>query len=270
MPLKLKPSFTLDMETIGATQKEQSNMGMNDITLTPSEKITIIKKPFDLQKIPDNFGKNDVSMKKIKQKFTKNQSGKEFGVRLEFYKNTDESKFTKIFTYDKEDSNIIEDKILQEVYYHEMFYNSRKTCDFMIPELIQYGNLDTNHSWESSFYIQMEFIQSDMFKKSMQSNNCKNLEEKVKTINKCLEERNLYHNDLHHENILVDKNNNIIIIDFGEASNTPVNFNEISLCNKTGGKCKTRTKRKTNKKRIVQRKTNKKRINRRRQTIKHK
>ena len=116
----------------------------------------------------------------------------------------------------------------------------------------------------------MEFIQSDMFKKSMQSNNCKNLEEKVKTINKCLEERNLYHNDLHHENILVDKNNNIIIIDFGEASNTPVNFNEISLCNKTGGKCKTRTKRKTNKKRIVQRKTNKKRINRRRQTIKHK
>ena len=48
---------------------------------------------------------------------------------------------------------------------------------------------------------------------------CIDIETEVNRINTCLEKNNLYHNDLHSDNVMIDKNGELIIIDFGESSN---------------------------------------------------
>ena len=236
MPLSLK----LNLGEINNTQEEQA---MNNSIITTPDKNKIIKNQSNLQTIPESFGEKDESMNKIKRKFAANWSGKEMGVSLEFYKNKKQGLFTKIFTYNKNESDIIEEKIMQEVYYQKEFYKMRKTCNFNMPKLIQYGELYTDEPNKKRYYILMEFIQHELITKSLHSHsqNCQNLETKVKTINSCLEQNNLYHNDLHHENIMVDADDNITIIDFGEASNKLASLKEISLC-KMGGKTKSTSK----------------------------
>ena len=48
---------------------------------------------------------------------------------------------------------------------------------------------------------------------------CIDIETEVNRINACLQNNNLYHNDLHTDNVMIDKNGELIIIDFGESSN---------------------------------------------------
>lgn len=173
---------------------------------------------------------------KIKKQFTHLVKGRStLGVKLMYFKNKNVDTFTKIFIYSKdshlEPTNILI-KILSEVYYHIEFSKLQDSCKFKIPELISYGFIEHNddtfiniHDNMYMFYITMKDIDAipvtklnEIYNDGEVLDKCMVIEQEVDRIDHCLEKHNLYHNDLHSDNVMVDKNGNITIIDFGEAS----------------------------------------------------
>ena len=57
-------------------------------------------------------------------------------------------------------------------------------------------------------------------------NTCTPLVKKINSIHNCLIDNNLHHNDYHVENIMVDPHNNINVIDYGLATETPTLIEE--------------------------------------------
>jgi len=179
------------------------------------------------------------------QKFTNDKTKKQFthlvkgrstlGVKLMYFKNKNVDTFTKIFIYSKdsylEPTNILI-KILSEVYYHNEFSKLQDSCNFKIPELISYGFIEHNDDTSINiydnmymFYITMKDIDAipvtklnELYNDDEVLDKCMVIEQEVDRIDNCLEKHNLYHNDLHSDNVMIDKNGKITIIDFGEAS----------------------------------------------------
>ena len=80
----------------------------------------------------------------------------------------------------------------------------------------------------------MEYLRYDTLYKFINRKNinikniCNNLSKKINEIIECMKLNNIYHNDLHPNNILINYENNnfkIYIIDFGEATNNLIKFN---------------------------------------------
>ncbi len=206
---------------------------------------------------------------KIKKQFTHLVKGRStLGVKLMYFKNKNIDTFTKIFIYSKdsylEPTNILI-KILSEVYYHNEFSKLQDTCKFKIPELISYGFIEHNddksiniHDNMYIFYITMRDIAdaipvtklNELYNDGESLNKCMAIKKEVDRIDICLEKHNLYHNDLHSDNVLVDKNGKITIIDFGEASDVLQKpFFSLDFCGKfkknKGGTRKGKGKRKS-------------------------
>ena len=188
---------------------------------------------------------------KIKKQFTHLVKGRStLGVKLMYFKNKNIDTFTKIFIYSKdsylEPTNILI-KILSEVYYHNEFSKLQDTCKFTIPELISYGFIE--HSDDTSvnihdnmymFYITMKDVDAipvtklnELYSDNEVLDKCTVIEQEVGRIDNCLEKHNLYHNDLHSDNVMIDKNGKITIIDFGEASDVLQKpFFSVDFCGK--------------------------------------
>ena len=194
------------------------------------------------------------------QKFTNDKTKKQFthlvkgrstlGVKLMYFKNKNLDTFTKVFIYSKdsylEPTNILI-KILSEVYYHNEFSKLQDICKYKIPELINYGFIEHNddtsiniHDNMYMFYITMKDVDAIPVTKSNELYNdnevldkCMAIEQEVDRIDNCLEKHNLYHNDLHSDNVMIDKNGKITIIDFGEASDVLQKpFFSVDFCGK--------------------------------------
>ena len=217
---------------------------------------------------------------KIKKQFTHLVKGRStLGVKLMYFKNKNVDTFTKIFIYSKdshlEPTNILI-KILSEVYYHIEFSKLQDTCKFKIPELISYGFIEHNddpsiniHENMSRLFITMKDIDAipvtklnEIYNDGELLDKCMVIEQEVDRIDNCLEKHNLYHNDLHSDNVMVDKNGNITIIDFGEASDVLQKpFFSVDFCGRfkknKGGTRKRKSNHKDNHKH--NRKTNSKR-----------
>ena len=164
-----------------------------------------------------------------------------------YFKNEAENSFTKTFVYSKFDEpDTVLAKILSEVYYHKIFYGLQKSCNFKAPRLIEYGYVtnsesevvtDKNGNSETidlsnlfMFYIKMEIIhdtQVSELQGDTSLSKCNEILDKLRVINNCLEDKGLYHNDLHEENVLFNKQGEIVIIDFGEATNTLTEFSTL-------------------------------------------
>ena len=64
----------------------------------------------------------------------------------------------------------------------------------------------------------MENIEGVTIDTKKQDRNCPSLQKKVHEIDTCLQNNGIHHNDLNSRNIMIDSKDNIIIIDFGEAT----------------------------------------------------
>jgi hypothetical protein len=190
-----------------------------------------------------NFG--DMVTQKTKYQFAARQnSTRPLGIKLYFFENRAENTFTKTFVYNKyDDSQSVLVKILSEVYYHKKFYDLQGTCKFKAPKLIQYGyvengvNEDIDLSNSFMFYIKMERIDALQVSKLTGDNaqeKCKEYRSKLVEINKCLQDNYLYHNDLHADNVMINREGDIaVIIDFGEATDTLIKFDNFDkFCSK--------------------------------------
>tara|TARA_Y100000591_G_scaffold66045_2_gene54635 strand:+ start:5089 stop:6054 length:966 start_codon:yes stop_codon:yes gene_type:complete len=121
-------------------------------------------------------------------------------------------------------TNISLSKILSEVYFQLKAENPRlqKNCSYSTSKIKSYGFVTAPyHNDHKIFYIlynnlgHLKTLQS-----LLDSPNCHQIIKKVQNIDDCLARNNLYHNDLTTpDNILLDSNNNIYIIDYGESSN---------------------------------------------------
>lgn len=234
-------------------------------------------------KLTDGKFGNKFMDDKTKRQFThKVERSSTLGVRLMYFKNSIENTFTKIFIYSKDEyleptSVLI--KILSEVFYHTEFSKLQQTCRFRTPTLLEYGFIEDNNdenininSNEYVFYIKMEDISAVPVTKlnELVGNNkaldtCMTIEKEVDRIDTCLQKYNLHHNDLHTDNVMIDKNGEIVIIDFGESSNLLQKpFYTVDFCGKIkrGGMAKYRKQpRRTRHKKGIQ---TKKRTNRNR------
>jgi hypothetical protein len=174
-------------------------------------------------------------------------SARPLGVSLYYFKNNAEKTFTKAFIYSKNDEpESVLAKILSEVYYHKIFYGLQESCNFTAPQLIEYGYVTNRESEVVAdadgnsetidlsdsfmFYIKMELIQETQVSELQGETSpadCNKIRDKLTIINDCLEKNGLYHNDLHEKNVLFNKQGEIIIIDFGEATDTLTKFNNM-------------------------------------------
>ena len=188
---------------------------------------------------------------KIKKQFTHLVKGRStLGVKLMYFKNKNLDTFTKVFIYSKdsylEPTNILI-KILSEVYYHFEFSKLQDICKFKIPKLINYGFIEHNddtsiniHDNMYMFYITMKDVDAipvtklnELYNDNEVLDKCMVIEQEVDRIDNCLEKHNLYHNDLHSDNVMIDKNGRITIIDFGEASDVLQKpFFSVDFCGK--------------------------------------
>lgn len=151
-------------------------------------------------------------------------------------------KIIKIYNYNN-DINL-DALIIKEIAFQ--IYADTLDCEFLVPSILNYGKIILDHNTNNSiftydtiFYIEMEYIEYDTLKKfinKLKINNihniCNELSDKINSIIDCMEYYDIYHNDLHPDNILINYNKKnrifkIYIIDFGESSNSLIKFNEV-------------------------------------------
>jgi hypothetical protein len=116
------------------------------------------------------------------------------------------------------------DDISHEIYYQTLGNslsnicdnNKSKIYDFIVPKIYSYGNVVpyNNDDETKTYYIKMEFMEGEPY-----TDENKNKIDEV--LSKLLKEEKLCHNDDKPENIFINKNGEIIILDWGEAHILP-------------------------------------------------
>jgi tRNA A-37 threonylcarbamoyl transferase component Bud32 len=165
----------------------------------------------------------------------KKRLGKQISAHANRAKNINGDKDYKSYVYlDKRDKRKIikvyeyDDDILDLVFSYEVFMQNKAyaaKCDVKIPMISEYGTYseDSKHY----FFIVMEKINYESLDQylSHAAKIDKALVKKINDANECLIDHQVSHNDLHEDNILVEKDS-IAFIDFGNAGPTVENFDE--------------------------------------------
>lgn len=126
-------------------------------------------------------------------------------------------------------------------------------CAFRTPRILRFGKVGLDSSsgnYNCVFFIVMEKVVDPMLKtylKTASEEERIRVNAKLTEINKCLSDNNIYHNDIHEENMMVGTDGSITIIDWGR-SDTEFNYTKWkdsvttlkhSLKNNNGGRKKT-------------------------------
>ena len=131
------------------------------------------------------------------------------------------------------DQYIAEFDIVREIAMQQYASTLQTKCDFKVPlikdygkvKLPDYGNLALNY--ECLYYFTMENITATTLREYLATidfdTTCTPLVKKINDIYGCLVRNNLYHNDYHIENIMVD-DENINVIDYGLATDKQVSL----------------------------------------------
>lgn len=135
------------------------------------------------------------------------------------------------------DQPLAEFDIIREIAMQQYATGLQSVCSFKVPTIREYGkilldnnNLQENFTFNCLYYFTMDKIDAKTLQEYIQSidldNTCTPLVKKINSIHNCLIDNNLHHNDYHVENIMVDPHNNINVIDYGLATETPTLIEE--------------------------------------------
>lgn len=117
-------------------------------------------------------------------------------------------------------------KIISEIYFNRRAYDVRNKCGFILPKILKFGIIkDEDRDNIVQIYLEMEYVDIKKFNSITSIPDNKILIEffqKLYKINKCLEINNIYHNDIHEENVYYSFSSNntigdILLIDYGES-----------------------------------------------------
>ena len=121
-------------------------------------------------------------------------------------------------------------KLIAEIYFNIRAYDIRKQCGLIIPKILRYGIVkDETRDNIVKVYIIMEYMDLQSFNSITAIDDRDKMIEFFKRlykINKCLERNNIYHNDIHEENVFYksltsSRSDNsigeILLIDYGES-----------------------------------------------------
>jgi tRNA A-37 threonylcarbamoyl transferase component Bud32 len=184
----------------------------------------LAEKQFEPRHIPR------VDPAKIKKLF-----GKQISVHANRAKNINGDKDYKSYVYlhKRDKRKVIKvyeyvDDILDVVFSYEVFMQNKAyaaKCKVEIPLISEYGTY--SESSKHYFFIVMAKIDYESLDQYLSHvvKIDKALVDKINDANNCLIDHQVSHNDLHQENILVDKDS-IAFIDFGNAGPTVENFDE--------------------------------------------
>jgi serine/threonine protein kinase len=97
-------------------------------------------------------------------------------------------------------------------------------CVFRTPRILRFGKVDLDSSsgnYNCVFFIVMEKVVDPMLKTYLATASAEErirVNDKLTEIKKCLSDNNIYHNDIHEENVMVGTDGSITIIDWGRGS----------------------------------------------------
>jgi hypothetical protein len=206
-----------------------------------------------------------------------------YNPKYKTYVYTNGKQIAKIINY--ECGNLAEYMIIKEIAFQQYASELTNICDFDTPMILDYGKANsTNNRFDCNIFIIMNKIVYDNLLNAVDRidlnniNICDSISNKLNTVNKCLEDNGLYHNDYHANNVMLNMNSDgnfrVGLIDYGEASSNYTTFKDWEYtCDKLrnikrnkspisvvfGGKNKKRTK----KRRTKKKRSNKKRSNKR-------
>ena len=222
-------------------------------TYVSSKKGVQLKNIIELYKKCENKNENflqniDVFQKRRKHEFASFNENNIFHIAsCEFLYYYHQNYFTKVYIYNDDfKKNIVLSKIIAEIYFQKFVtcFNSPDKCDFAVPKIYNYGFISKHEFTDKIvFYFTMENTNAITLDKvnSITLNNINNipihvggLKFRAMCINNCLKHRGFYHNDLHSNNVMINKvNNKMFIIDYGESSiydNNMLGFQEHKYC----------------------------------------
>lgn len=153
--------------------------------------------------------------------------------------------------------NINLSRILSEIYFQKKAESTRlkNKCSYTTPKIIKYGFLEGEKTLSIKyFYILYENIgkNTKMLSSFLNEKECCEVVELLKVTDRCLRKNNIFHNDLHANNVYynIGESKKLGLLDFGEAAEIKlyerdifpkcgINCNE----NNRGGKKRRHTKR---------------------------
>jgi predicted Ser/Thr protein kinase len=183
----------------------------------------------------DNTVNRVMSLAKTAKPLTEHTA---LGEKMFAYKDGDS--LVKIYNYDKSNS-VVQKSILKEISFQIYSSNINSICEFETPKIYEYGRFPLTstqinpemYRYNTIIFIRMAFIPYLPLDKAVKNIDltseaaCETLANKIRSVEECMQQNGLHHNDLHKQNVFYDaQTGKIGIIDYGEASEGPVNFDE--------------------------------------------
>jgi serine/threonine protein kinase len=134
-----------------------------------------------------------------------------------------QNEIVKIVEYNNDfvcaDFDLVKEVAIQRFVYDRI----APECKFKTPRILRFGkvNLDSSSgNYNCVFFIVMEKVVDPMLKTYLETASEEQLTRvnaKLTEIKKCLSDNNIYHNDIHQENVMVNADGSITIIDWGRG-----------------------------------------------------
>lgn len=238
---KFKYQFTIDPDEINESHKEYMSTSrsvidvINDNVTDETLKqlcITVSKNSiiFANKQYLLKFLKKRARISHNNKMFKTPQSPVMFGINSVYI---GDNTVTKIINY--KDNPESEFDIVNEIAMQIYAQNLGKKCNIYVPKILNYGKVilpgemlhdihmkyGVVHNETCFFYVTMEKIDDtplEYIANNASKEHCETVINKANEASKCLTDNNFYHNDFHANNVFVDENNELTLLDYGNAT----------------------------------------------------
>ncbi len=238
---KSKYQFTIDPDEINESHKEFLSKGrtlvdtINDNITDETLKqlcMTVIKNSiiFANKQYLLKFLKKRAPISHNNKMFKTPQSPVMYGINSVYI---GDNTVTKIINY--RDNPEAEFDIVNEIAMQIYAQKLGKKCNIYVPKILNYGKVilpaellhdihmkyGVVHNETCFYYVTMEKIDDtplEYIANNASKEVCETLINKANEASKCLTDNNFYHNDFHANNVFVDENNELTLLDYGNAT----------------------------------------------------